>query len=208
MTATRLTRAAGLAAAALVSFVGSSLATDDTLPEVLSWQADPGWQAHALLTVGGEEITLEIYRDGRRERQETTLDGILQVVIVRPELGRAFIIVPERDDVLAIAIEDAGLLPFSVGFGDAETELIGEETLGGETTLHYRVTGPDALGQYFDGDVWVTPDGIPLRMAGELDAGGDVVDFSVQLSLVSRGKQPDYLFAPPVETPSPLSEDG
>ncbi|MDX1709606.1 MAG: hypothetical protein R3316_00540 [Rhodovibrionaceae bacterium] len=197
----------GLWATSLAGPQHASAAQDGDAPQ---WPgiADTGWQAHAVLKVGGEEISLEIYHDDGRERQETTLDGTLQVVILRPELGRAFVVLPEQDDVIEISLDDAGVLPFSVGFDDVRTDFLGEEMLGGEKTWHYRVVGPDRLGQHFEGEVWVTPDGIPLRMEGEVTAGGDLVDFSMQLSLLSRGDQPEYLFVPPVESPSALSGGG
>jgi len=178
--------------------------------DLFQWPAtaETGWQAHALLKVGGEEISLEVYHDDGRERQETTLDGTLQVVILRPGLGRAYILLPEQDQVFEMPIAEAGVLPFSVGFGDVQAEFLGKKMLGGEKTHHFRVVGPDRLGQHFDGEVWLTPDGIPLRMQGEVTADGDIVDFTLQLSLLSRGEQPDYLFVLPVETPSALPDNG
>jgi hypothetical protein len=208
MTANGFFRILGRTAAICVLAAAAAQASAEETAPAFPSRAETGWQAHALLYVGGEEISLEIYRDDGRERQETTLDGLLQVMIVRPSLNRVYIIVPEQEEVFDLPIDDAGLLPFSVGFGEVGAEFLGEDKMGEEITLHFRVSGPDKLGQHFEGEVWVTPDGIPLRMAGEVTASGDAVDFTIQLSLVSRGAQPDYLFAPPVEIPTRLPDDG
>jgi hypothetical protein len=122
------------------------------------------------------------------------LDGRSQVTILRPDLGLAYLVVPERDLYYEMLLEDVGPMALPRGGDGYSIEEQSTEIIEGEPTTKYLLTGVDAVGGSADFAVWSTPDGIYMRVEGRYSIGGETLDFSIYKTNVRRQAVDKALF--------------
>ena len=180
------------------------------------------YTADMVVEIAGDRVVHKVYHAGGMERQELNLDGLYQITILRPDLGRAFVIQPGLDDYIELPIDEAYLLPLPTALHDFRVESLGEAREGGEDTVKYRLSSPEEqaslLGQGAEGNVgggaegevegeskqdldvlvWSTPDGIIMRVEGEIDFEGTPEGILLLRRNVQRGEIDPTLFEPEI----------
>ncbi len=174
----------------IVSLVAVLLASVAAQPATaVDWERpDVAYAATRTLRVPGKEARGPFHFDHGKERFEMTIRGVGQILIRRPDIGRSYVIMPDKavgqdmplgDPLVMLPLEESE---------KAQLEEVGREVLQGEDVTRYRLVQPGGTGEF-----WVTDDGILMRVVGE----GRGKRFEVFLTDLQRGPQPAELFEPP-----------
>ncbi len=155
------------------------------------------YQARQTLTINGAVLEAVVHHDHGKERRESRVDGLNNLLIVRPDQQKAIVIQPESRMAMQIDITDpeVGVVPAALAGLEAKPQ--GAETLAGEKVTRYRVQDSFPQGGAFDGTVWSTPDGIYMRIEGKVSDAAGPIDMAMRLSDIKRGPQDAALFTPP-----------
>jgi hypothetical protein len=159
---------------------------------------DPGvsFSADRSVTVGDRTFAGKLYAVPGRQRHELVVDGIQQVVILHAAEAKGWLVVPGINSYVEF------------GFAPVEEELrdesllatrLGEETIDGRTTTKYRVEHTVRSGALVDGYLWLTREGIPMRLDGMYTpgSGGKATPVRMELSHLRLGPQEPTLFSVP-----------
>jgi len=154
------------------------------------------FSADRSLTIGERSFTGRLYATPGSQRHEQQVAGVDQVIILHGKDARGWLVLPSLNSYVEF------------GFAPAATELkaddllstkLGEETVNGLPTTKYRIEHVAHDGTLIDGYVWLTSDGIPMRLDGMYTPanGGKPTPVHMELSNVRREKQNAALFAIP-----------
>ncbi|MEO3430453.1 DUF4412 domain-containing protein [Pelagibius sp. CAU 1746] len=155
-------------------------------------QQDAAYSAMRTMRAAGQEVSGPLHHDNGKERFELTVDGQRQVMIRRPDVRRLYMIMPDMGMGMEMSLDAPQAMPSADDYAELKPEKLGEETLNGEAVTKYRIEG-NSGGQEGTVLIWVTDDGIPLRMEGRTPEGS----FEMVMSDLRRGPQPAGLFEPP-----------
>lgn len=180
-----------ISAIGLVLFFAVAPVSAQELPVSLA-----SYTADSVVEVAGQRLVQKIYHDRGRERQEMNIDGLFQVTILRPDLNQAFVIQPGLDHYIELPLEEAALIPVPGPADSYAAEALGEELEGGEPTIKYQLTSTEAADWYYIMLVWITDDGIVMRMEGEIGFEGVLEPVLLIRRNVQRARQDASLFEP------------
>jgi hypothetical protein len=175
---------------ALAALCGSTTAlAADRLPAPAA-----SYEAHQSLTVNGTPLEAHIIHDRGRERRESVVDGLTNLLIVRPDEGKAYVIQPESRIAMTLGLADpeVGIAPSLLAKLAAAPE--GQEAIDGIAVTRYRIQDVSPDGGGFDGRVWSTADGLYLRAEGVVSDGASRIEVRMALSGVQRKPPPAKAF--------------
>jgi hypothetical protein len=156
------------------------------------------FSADNSFAAGGMTIDGKIWQQDGKRRQEMSVQGQNQIMIIRPDLGVMYMIMPGTNMAMEMALspEMAGA-DYEQILG-LDPKAVGEETVSGLQTTKYRIESDadDVAGQ-MTGHSWITEDGIVVKMEGEVMVDGKVQGISFLLQNVQRGPQDPALFELP-----------
>lgn len=176
---------------AIAAMVAPTGAAAQIPPDTGSYSAD------SVVVSGDLEMRSRIYRDGGNERREMTLDGTEQIVITRPADDVVYVVMPQMNMGFQLPASDSPFGDLSGTFDGLATETVGREAIDGIDATHMRVSGTDAGGAGIDADVWVSDDGIVLRVEGRATYSGVSQETVQFLENIEMGPQDPALFEPP-----------
>ena len=190
---------------------GDPIRPTELPPETASFTAD------GLVQIGDDRLSFRIHHLEGRERQDMTVDGLYQITILRPDLGTAYLVQPKADTFIPLMLEEVSLWPRYRALEGYEIKAGAWEVLAGERVRRYHVSSTEAALQPMDVLVWITEDGIEVRLEGEMDVEG--ITESVVLLRQNIERQPiePSLFdpaaairetAPPIAVPSSHKDVG
>lgn len=175
-----------------VGFAAAAGAT--TLP----WPTDAAaYSADSTIQTGELRITGRVWHDHGRERREMAVQGVNQVVIMRPDRNLAYMVMPQMNSGFEMDFGAAGLPSPEQMMNGLQPVAEGHETVEGMDTTRYRVTGNASDGSTVDGRVWVTEDGIVVRFEGTARFQNQTRTVRMTLQNIVRGAQDAALFEPP-----------
>ena len=153
---------------------------------------DIAYSGTRSLRIGADEIVGPFHYDHGKVRFEWTMQGARQISLQRPDHQRMYMIVPEMGVGMEMELSRKNSVPGAELYADLPAESLGTETLYGETVTKYRLIddrgAPDNTMT-----VWVTHDGIPLRLV----VSGSQGQFEATLQGLQRGPQAAELFELP-----------
>jgi hypothetical protein len=144
-----------------------------------------------------------VYRDASKERREFTIEGENQIVIVRLDLKRVWSLIPDEKIYIETSFDEALGKPkahAAGGEGKITITPLGREPFGTVTANKEHVTGQDVDGRPIDGTIWVSDEGIMLRVETVLqDDQGGKHQVRMELHDVKTGPQDAKLFQIPAD---------
>lgn len=158
-----------------------------------SWPTpEAAYEATRVMDAGGMQMSGRLFHDRGKERWEVAMQGMTQVMILRPDLGKMFMLMPAMNMAMEMPFASGANIPSPERYAGNEPELVGQEVIAGEETTKYKFEGDDGTGPYrvF---YWLTDDGITLRTEGSSAQGS----FAMYLDGLDRGDQPADLFELP-----------
>jgi len=160
------------------------------------------YSADIAITGDGETVKGKVYHAPGMERRELTVEGDAEAMIVRMDKHLVWSLSPEEKLYVESSLDQALGRPLGPDGKPVEPKLKigrqGEETVNGQRATRERVTGRDYDGTPIDGTVWVTAQGIVMRVDSVVvDANGAHHQVRLELSNLAIGPQDPKLFEIP-----------
>lgn len=183
----------------LVGFLLCGMALAQDTPSVplpplsVQYSAD-----RVMVNDAGETIHQKVYAKPEQARIEVMKNGVPHAMIMDKNKKAAYMLMPSAMMFVEVPLEALGVDPLSKKNRHLEATALGQETVNGMATTHYRVKGTTQEGkESFEGEVWVTADGIPMKSKGTVNQRGKIVRHADELSHVIIADQPSGLFEVP-----------
>jgi hypothetical protein len=165
------------------------LATAATLGE-----ARIGFTADRTLVFDGRVYEGKIWTMPGKERHEQAIQAFRPVFLLRADNPIGEVVLPQLHTTVQFAMPPE-LRLFS--HPDLRKNPVGEETVNGIATTKYKIDESVPEG-HATGALWLSRDGIPMRLAGSFTAAsGKVSTLRWELRHVKIGPQPAALFEAP-----------
>ena len=154
------------------------------------------FSADRTLMVGDRSFSGRLYATPGSQRHEQQVAGIDQVIILHGRDARGWLVVPKLSSYVEFWFTPA---VSELNADDLLTTKLGEETVNGLRTTKYRIEHEAQDGTLVDGYVWLTREGIPMRLDGAYRPanGGKPTPVHMELSNVRQGPQNAALFTVP-----------
>jgi hypothetical protein len=183
----------------LLALVLAATAAGGTVaPAVARMLGDPSvpFSADRSLSVGDRTFIGKLYATPGSQRHEQAVAGVDQVIILHGEDARGWLMLPKLNSYVEFWFAPAAV---ELSADDLLSTKLGEETIGGLRTSKYRIEHTARDGTLVDGYVWLTREGIPMRLDGTYTPanGSKPTTVHMELSNVRQGPQNAALFAIP-----------
>lgn len=127
-------------------------------------EATVDYSADSVMESGGIKIDSKVYHSGKMTRIEQETDGVSQIIILRNDRKKALVLMPQMQmymevdyDALGAAISDPNDMDYTLAFE-------GPETIDGVMTRRNRMTALGKDGKRFEGRLWLSADGIMMKI--------------------------------------------
>ena len=160
------------------------------------------YSADMTMTGDSDTVAGRVHRAGQKERRELTVAGDFQIIITRLDRKLVWSLSPDEKLYLEGTLDEAlDRQPGAEG-QPREPQIAltpdGSETIEGVHATKQSVRGTDVDGSPIEGDVWVSDDGIVLRVDSiVLDEGGGHHHVRTELHHLRVGPQDPKLFEIP-----------
>lgn len=178
-----------LAVLALCAFSLAAHAADPALP-TLSVE----YSADRTITTDSGAITGRVFATAQKERMEMNTGGMQSVMILRRDTRTGTMLMPAQRMAMDLGFAQAQQQSASAPGDGVSIREIGKEKVEGMQTTKYQVTRTDGGGS---GHLWVTRDGIVMKMEMLTQEHGKKTRVSMALRNVKVGRQPASLFEVP-----------
>ncbi len=176
-----------IVAVALGLFIPPVLAADVPVPKA-------AYSAQRVMETDGQRVvTGQIYHDRGKERWEVSMDGAPQIQIMRPDLGKLIMYMPQLNMGMELPLGGGPQFNLPADHSGPRPKAVGREDVAGESTTKYRTEVDNDTDTPFIVFSWVTDDGIVMRVEG----AGPEGEFVMYLTGLSRGPQDAALFELP-----------
>jgi len=136
-----------------------------------AWAADktfqePDVEYYADEHMETEDVTMQtkVYHAPGKERREQDMSGMQQIMIMRRDKGVMWMLMPEQKTYMEMKMgqgkeDTADLKDYTI-----EYSVVGEEVVNGINTTKNKVIMTDKKGNKFGGFMWVSKEGIMVKM--------------------------------------------
>jgi uncharacterized protein DUF4412 len=144
----------------------------------------------------GDNLKMEgaFWYDDGLERREMSVEGQNMTMITRPDKNEMYSLFAGTNMAMRSALTPEMQYLNTEWMSTLNLNALGKETISGEKTTKYQVDG-DKL----DGFVWVTRDGVVMKIDGRSrdSARGDWAPFTIEMENLQRGPIDPQLFEIP-----------
>ena len=179
--------------AALAGALAASLGVADA---AMLGDAVVPYRADSLITVNGRSYDGKVFHRPGHQRHEEQIAGIPEVVIIDAAEARGWLVVPGLRTFVQFALP-----PIMMAIDDRalRRSLVGHDAVSGVATGKYRIDRVASDGTRAQGFVWVSRDGVLMRLDGTVTRRGASRGTAIhmELSHVEFGPQDATLFAVP-----------
>jgi hypothetical protein len=164
-----------------------------------------GFSADRLLVIDGHTYSGKIWANPGEERHEQAIAAFRPIFLLHAGSPVGEAVLPQLKTVVQFVVPpEWRLLP--LGGAEVKKRPIGEESINGVATTKYAITetvpegeGEGEGGGRAEGMLWLSRDGIPMKLAGTFTGkkAGKPIRVRWELSHVQIGPQPADLFEPP-----------
>lgn len=176
-----------------LTLTGTAQAEDALLSRLIDPKAS--YAADLTMTSGQVRITGRIYHTPGRTRAEFNTQGQRTVSIIDRPQRRVWMVMAASRQYMEIPLKGdvaSAFLPPNVTRQQIKLTTLGNETVDGEPMDKVRVEHP--MGRSV---MWITGDGIVVKMDGISNMGGRETKVTMQLRNLKRGPQDAKLFKLP-----------
>ena len=150
--------------------------------------APVAFDADMTIVSDGQTVSGHIWYDNGLERRDMQVNDRAMSVFVRPDQGLVFFL-PDSVPVAMRMPLSPEFRYHNIGLLKAtELEPIGRETIHGQASTKYLLTGTTLLDEPMEGNVWVTEDGIVMQLDGRAQIQGAWTNAAFFLENVTREK--------------------
>ena len=153
------------------------------------------FRAERTVTVNGHTYTGLVFHTPGHERHEQELWGTKEVFILDTAAAQGWLIIPSFKTYVEFPFPP---VMADLASPDLTREPLGQETVNGVRTTKYRVDHTAHDGTRAKGYLWVSRDGVLMKLAGTITrAGSKPLSIAMELSHLERGPQDPSLFELP-----------
>lgn len=180
------------ALAVAIIFAVTAWAADKTFKETdVEYSADERMET--------EDVTMQakVYHAPGRERREQDMSGMTQIMIMRSDKGVVWMLIPEQKMYMEMKMgqgkeDTADLKDYTI-----EYSVVGEEVVNGMKTTKNKVIMTDKKGNKFGGFMWVSMEGIMVKMDAVSKVEGAKMRVKMERKNIKIQKQDSKLFEIP-----------
>jgi hypothetical protein len=149
-----------------------------------------------------EQITLKskVYYAAGKERKEQEIGGEQQVTIIRPDKQLLWMVMPSQQMYMEMSLQSKERPPGpsddTSNYTYERTE-VGPEVVDGHQTTKYKVIATNTKGEKMGGFMWITPEGIQIKMDLIALVEGSKTRMKTGLTNLQIGSQDPALFEVP-----------
>ena len=174
---------------AVLLIFGSAHATEIPVLQLLDPPVE--YRADYVLTAARRSYSGTVIHALGRERRDFEAGGVRQVLILRRDIDQAAIIWPASKFYMASSFHFLAGLAGGLDEVVVDRRVIGHENVEHEGTTVYQLTGG------FNGQAWMTSDGIVMRLEGTVDYQGKSTPIMIAVSNLRRVKADPAAFERP-----------
>ncbi len=154
------------------------------------------YSADVSFVDGSDTFTGRVYRAPSMERIELDVGNLLITTIARQDHNLAWVILPTLGIYVTTTL-DHPLINQLIPLPDGQPLIVleGREGVNDIPTAHYRATGLTRAGVPYEAKVWISDDGVAMRVLEYID--GQPIGAKLELSNVQVGLQDASLFEVP-----------
>ncbi len=135
---------------------------------------------------------------GGKERQEMSVGGSTQIIISRLDKKVGWVLMPDQKSYMEMGLDESKQKSGAdVNDCDMNISPLGEETVNGVKATKNKVSMSCPDNTNYDGHMWVTKDGIMVRMDAVAGQGSKQTNLKIDLLNLKIGKQDPGLFEIP-----------
>jgi hypothetical protein len=149
-------------------------------------------QTPPLITYPMQRRMAKVYRAPGKERREVEKNGDMTIQITRMDKHVSWALMPMQKTYIKMTIP-----VLSPSSGKTELNEVGEEVIDGYQTKKSKLTRTNGKIIFFDGFIWTTPEGIPIKTEGVSVIGENKTQFKHELKNLKIGDQDPSLFEIP-----------
>lgn len=178
--------------ASLVALFSISSAAWGAEPIKLGPSPVPFHADMTLLSEDGVEMKGHVWYDSGYERRDIYVDGSDMTLITVPDREVLVAIMPHQKVAMEMPLKPGARYYDEASMADVVLESVGREKVSDESTIKYR-----AMGSQMDGFVWITDDGIAVKLEGKMKDSRRWVNVLMVHENVVRGPVDRTLFQIP-----------
>jgi hypothetical protein len=154
------------------------------------------YSAECTLTVDGKNYAGMVFHTPGHQRHEQAVQGIPEILLLDGTAKQGVLIVPGLKSYIAFAFPK---VMAELDDPSLRREPVGQETVGGVRTTKYRVDHTTADGARAQGFVWVSGQGVLMRLDGTVTRPGGSRPTAILMTLTNLavGPQDPGLFELP-----------
>ena len=157
-------------------------------------EAQIGFAADRTLVIDGRTYLGKIWTMPGRERHEQAIQAFRPVFLLRADSPLGEVVLPQLKTIVQFELPAELRI---LGTPELKKHPVGKETINGIATTKYAID-ETVLEGHATGTLWLSRDGIPMRLTGSFTAQkGKVSKVRWELSHVKIGPQPASLFDAP-----------
>lgn len=154
------------------------------------------YSAERTVTVNGQSYRGMVFHVPGRDRHEQEIHGLAEVILLDAAEKRGYLILPALKTYVAFAFPE---LMAALGDPALRRSPIGHETVNGIRTTKYRIDYVAADGARARGFVWLSAQGVLMRIDGTVARPGRTRPMAIRMELenLAIGPQDPALFRLP-----------
>jgi Domain of unknown function (DUF4412) len=181
------TRLSIVAACCIVAFAGEARAVTLSAPTV-------EYSADRIIESEAGEMQGKVYSAKDRERTEMQMQDMQTVMIIRRDKQLGWMLMPMQKMYSQVDFAQAQQQSGAAPNEQVEITEVGSETIEGHTATKYKMLMKDGSAGGF---IWITTDGIPVKMDMLSKSGRDKSRITMTLKNIQIGAQDPQLFEIP-----------
>lgn len=174
---------------ATAAFTAQSQADDLPVPTV-------DYSADRIVETEAGTFDGKVYFAKDRERMETNAQGMQSVMILRRDQQLGWMLMPAQRMYQKLDLRRAQEQSGSKGSEQVTISEVGADSIEGHAATKYKMLMKDGSGGGF---IWITQDGIPVKMDFLGKSGRDKTRMTVTLTNLTIGTQDPALFELPAD---------
>lgn len=160
-------------------------------------QSTVEYSADSYMEMNDMIIKSRVYHAKDKERREQNISGTNQVFIVRFDKNLTWMLMPEQKAYMEMDMKEGKKQSKDINDCDIRQKSVGQETVNGLRTTKNKISMTCPGDNAYDGTMWVTKDGIMVKMDATL-TGRDVKGtMKIELKNIKIARQDPKLFEIP-----------
>lgn len=178
----------------ILSLTTSAFAAEKMKQSTVEYSAD------MVMTSGQISSTGKIYHAlGGKDRMEMNAQGTTAITITRTDKKVAWVLMPAQNMYMEMSLEESAKKSGKTNVSDCDMDLssLGDETVNGVRATKNKVSGSCPDNTKYDGTMWITKDGIMVKMESVATVDGQQANVNMDLKNLKIGPQEASLFEVP-----------